>query len=235
MRYVFMAAIFTVSDQKQIQIYGLPVVDLLAIVTFLVVLFTLRASLRAAQETARANILGHLPLITLSYEMSKDSWEDKVTIENSGNGIATNVKVDNFYNWWADKDFNLYGLTTVVFSKIPILKDGDKQTLQVTTKGVTDTFGIIKYIMFSKTQKKLVFAITFSDLSGQRYITKVAITSGVVEIILSPRRFTLIQRFNLLVMRLGELAIALRNAAKVQIAKYKHQREKKAGASREET
>ncbi len=217
------ATVFKVYDnQRQIDIFGLPLIDLLGALTFLIVLLTLYASLRAARESARANMLSSLPLITLSYDHSKD----EVIVENSGSGIAINVKVDSFYNWWADGQFNLYGLTKILFLKMPILRHGDRRVLQATIKGVTDPFGLTKFTMFSKKQRPLTFAIRFSDLAGQRYITKIRIEDSSAYIVSSPQRLSMLNWLKLGIMRLGELATMVRYAIKVKRTQYRDKKAK---------
>lgn len=217
------AEVFKVYNyERQIDVFGLPLVDLIGVFTLLIVLLTLYASLRAVRETARANMLSSLPIITLSYDYDKD----EVIVENNGSGVAVNVKVDNFYNWWADKTFNLYGLTKIVFTKISILKHGEKQILQATIRGVTDPLGLTKFVMFSKNQKPLYFAIKFSDLSGQRYITEVKIEQGNVDIVSSPCRLNLLSRAKLVLMRSRELITMLRFGLKVKMTKRRDDKEK---------
>ena len=219
-----LAEVFKIYNfQRQINIFGLPLVDVIGALSFLIILLTLYAALRASRESARANMLNSLPLLTLDY----DHDGDEVIVKNFGNGIAVNVRVDSFYNWWADKDFNLYGLTKVVFKKISILKHNDRAVLKTELKGVTDLLILTKFIMFSKTQKPLIFAIKFSDLSGKRYITKVRIDKGEVEIISSPKALNLVNRIKLIIMRLRERCTMLWYFLKVNIRKHKDRRAKK--------
>ena len=225
--YPIFADIFKISNYpKQIEVFNLPLVDVIGAFSFLIILVTLYASLRAAKESARANMLSSLPLLTLSYE------RDEVIVENSGNGVAANVKVDSFYNWWADKDFKLYGLTKLVFKKIPILKHGEKAVLEKTIKGVTDPLRLTTFIMFSKNQKPLIFAIKFSDLSGKRYITKVRIYKSKVEIVSSPKGLGFINQIKLTSMRFTEKCTMVWYFIKTKNRKFKDEHDsKKAGIS----
>jgi hypothetical protein len=216
------AKIFKVYDNpRQIDIWGLPLADVIGALSFLIILLALYASLRAARETARANMLNSLPLLTLSFDFKND----EVIVENSGSGVAVNIKVDNFYNWWADKDFKHYGLTKVLFKKIPILKHGKTAVLKADVKGVRDLMGMTKFVMFSTNQKRpLTFAVKFSDLGGKRYITKVRISKGDVEIVSTPKPLNLIIWIGLVFTRGREVITMAWYFLKVRNRKYQDER-----------
>ena len=220
----YIAEIIKVYDvQRQIDVFGLPLVDLVGALTLLIVLLTLYASLKAAKESARANMLSSLPIITLSYDYEKD----EIIIENSGSGIATNIKVDSFYNWLADGHFGLYGHNKIEFQKMSLLRHGDRRILASTIKGSVNPFGLTKYAMFFKKEKPLIFAIRFSDLSGQRYITRIKIEDGSAFIVSSPRILNFTNRIKLGLVWLWELFTMVRYATLVKAAEYRHDRVKK--------
>ncbi len=207
--------------QRQLNVFDLPLADVIGGLSFFVVLLTLYASLRAARESARANMLNSLPLITLDYDHSKD----EVIIENFGKGLAVNVQVDKFYNWVADKHFHLYGLQKVVFKKIPILKHNEKIILPTIVKG-SDPFGLAKFTIFSVNQAPLVFAIKFSDLSGKRFLMKVCIEKGTAAVSSSPKELNLATRMGLFAMRATEAGTMAKLFTKVQIKKIRDGRNK---------
>jgi hypothetical protein len=162
-------------------------------------------------------MLHSLPLLTLAY----DHEQDEVVVENDGSGAAVNIAVDSFYNWWADKDINLYGLTIVRFGKITLLKHSNKAILRSEIRGVSDPFHLTKFIMFSSiNQKPLRFAIRFSDLTGTRYITIIRITSEGPELEYSPRMYGISAHAKLALMRTREAITMAWYFLKVNYRKY---------------
>lgn len=190
---------------------GWPLGDAIGGITFLVVVWALYASLRAASETSRSNILAHVPVLTLKYDVRRD----EAKLVNVGHGSAVNVRVDNFYQWWADDSFNLYGLTKTVFERVGLLKQDEEVALKNRSIGTADPFGLATFTMFSAREKSLIFAIRFSDLSGVRFITKVKLHNNEVEVILFPRRLNFLMLLELCRMRVVEAAVYCYYGARV--------------------
>jgi hypothetical protein len=212
-------AIFEVVDhQQQIEIFHLPLLDLVGALSFIFLTVTLYASLKAAKETARANMLNSLPIVTLrsSYKIG----DDKAVIINSGQGVAVNVKVDSFYQWLADKQFNLYGVNKTNFDVVTLLNANSEVALKHHARGVDDLFDLSRFMMFSASEKPLIFAIRFSDLSGKKFITKVRIHKDEVKVVYFPKSFGITARIGYLRMRTVELVIYCYYAVKVRVKKY---------------
>lgn len=182
----YFAELFRIYDgQKQLDIHGIPLGDVISSFGFIILLITLLVSIRGAKESARANALNALPIVQLSYDHSKDI----IFVENIGNSMAAYVKVDSFYNFIADKQFKTYGLSKLEFAPVSMLKPGEKRALKCEIKGID--FALTKFTMFSRSQNSIRFAIILSDLSGKRHISRIQISKGTVEVILSPRPFNI--------------------------------------------
>jgi hypothetical protein len=216
--------VFEVSNTlRQIEINGIPLVDLIGALSFLILLITLIASLKAASETARANILTSLPVLILDYSYSK---KDDVQIHNIGNGTAVNIQLDSFYQWWADPQFGIFGLTKTIFDKVDILKHDKSQTVTYQSKGVQNPFGLSTFTMFQASSRPLVFALKFSDLSGKRFITKITIHKKNIKITSFPKSLNLKAYFLLGMMRLQEGSIYLFYGARVSIKRFSNRKKK---------
>jgi energy-converting hydrogenase Eha subunit A len=181
------------TQQNQVLVKGVPLSDIISVVTALVLLLTLFLSLKAVRESSRANILSALPVLTLSYNFS----QKQVNIKNLGKGIATNIKIDAFHHGAIDDIFRGKDpvITKLVFKVIDILKDGDTRALNSSPSLVSGLIDedLLKFSMFNS-EKPLTFAIRFTDLSGTQYITKLKIHKESVDVIKPPKRFSLKQK-----------------------------------------
>lgn len=175
--------IHVVESTRQILVNNVPIEALIGALAFFVGFVSLFIAIKAARESARSNMLSHLPVITLDYDYSKS----QVIVKNIGQGTAVDIALDKYYNWSADKDFKLYGLSTLVFEKVNILNAGDSLTIQHKVKGLQDALGILTYTIFSQHTKGLDFIIKFRDVAGRKYITVVHTQEGKVEVRRFPR------------------------------------------------
>jgi len=167
-----------VEATRQILVNGVPIEALIGASAFLVALVSLFIALKSARESARANILSYLPVITLNYDYDMS----KVIIKNIGRGTAVDIVLDKYYNWSADKDFKMYGLSTVVFEKVNMLDAGKSLTVGHKVKGLEDSLGILTFTIFSKHTKNIDFIVKFRDISGKKYFTVIHIQGGKVEV-----------------------------------------------------
>ncbi len=177
---------FTVVEgTRQLLLNGTPISDVIGLIALTVALLSLIMAARSTRESARANSLAYLPVVTLGF----DHTNDKVIVKNLGNGTAVNVQVDKYYNWSADRQFKIYGLTTLSFSKVNMLNSGESVTLKDKISGVGDPLGLTRFIIFSEHTKSLDFLVNFSDFAGRRYLTVVNIQKGEVSVKKFPRAF----------------------------------------------
>jgi hypothetical protein len=175
------------ESARQILVNNVPVEAFIGALALLVAFISLFIAIKTARETARANILNYLPVITLDY----NNHEDKVIIKNVGRGTAVNIVLDKYYNWSADQNFKLYGLSTVVFETVNMLDAGKKVTVNNKIKGLPDSLGILTFSIFSSHTKNLDFIVKFKDISGEKYYSIIHIHKGKIEIRRFPSRLNI--------------------------------------------
>lgn len=176
-----------VEGTHQLILNGVPISDVIGLIALIVALFSLIMASRSARESARANSLAYLPVVTLDFDYSND----RVIVKNMGKGTAVNIQVDKYYNWYADKQFRIYGLTKLAFSKVNMLNSGDSVTLKDKISGIADPLGLTRFTIFSEHTKNLDFLVKFSDFTDRSYLTVVNIQKGEVSVKKFPRAFGL--------------------------------------------
>lgn len=214
---------FTVVEgTRQLLLNGTPIGDVIGLVALTVALFSLIMAARSARESARANSLAYLPVVTLDF----DQTNDKVIVKNLGKGTAVNVKVDKYYNWSADKQFKIYGLTKLSFSKVNMLNAGESVTLKDKISGIGDPLGLTRFTIFSEHTKSLDFLVKFSDFTGRSYLTVVNIQKGEVSVKRFPRAFGVRSIITLLRYKITQACLSVIYYLLVKYKKFKDDRSK---------
>ena len=214
---------FTVVEgTRQLLLNGTPISDVIGLVALIVALFSVIMATRSAKESARANSLAYLPVVTLDFDHSSD----KVIVKNLGKGTAVNVQVDKYYNWSADKQFKIYGLTTLAFEKVNMLNAGEQVTLKDKISGIGDPLGLTRFIIFSEHTKSLDFLVKFSDFTGKRYLTVVNIQKGEVKVKKFPRAFGLRSLTTLLRYKITQACLSVIYYLLVKYKKFNDSRNK---------
>lgn len=215
---------FEVIDQsRQILLNGIPVEALVSASAFFVAIISILIAIRSSRETARANILSHLPVISLDF----DGKADKVIIKNIGKSTAVDIVLDKYYNWSADDNFEIFGRSTLVFEKINLLEAGKSITVNHKVKGLRDVLGVLTFTIFSKHSKKIDFIVKFRDISGKKYYTVVRISQSKVEVRVFPRGVGLKTLLTLARYKTIQFFLSIVYFVIVKTKKYKHIRNKK--------
>lgn len=212
-----------IEGTRQILVNNVPVEAIIGSLAFLVAFVSLSIAVRAARESARANTLSSLPVITLDY----DHNEQKVIVKNIGKGTAVDIVLDKYYNWSADKDFNIYGLSTLVFEKVNILDAGKAVTVSNTVKGLGDVLGILTFTIFSKHTKSLDFIVKFRDISGKKYFTLINIKKGKVEVRNFPKGMGMVVFFELAYYKAAQAFLTVLYFIFVKYKKFEDKQRKK--------
>lgn len=181
--------IFTVQgNENHIYLFDLPIVELLAPASIVGLLVGWYFSIHAKKETARSNLLQHMPIITLEIERRR---KEAIKIKNIGSSAAIDVKIDNFYNLVYD-DFvsKKKYIEKMKFDKSYLIQAGREVVATYKIKnssGWGDDWTVFNLI---HSKDNLVFNITYKDMSGLRYITRCLITEEEISVIKAPRILT---------------------------------------------
>jgi len=193
-----------IHTQYQILINGWPLVDIVATFSIPALFIGWWLSSRARKESARANMLQLLPIITL--EPADNNSE--VQVWNIGSSPATNIKVDSYYHPVYD-DFleKKRKVLSLKFKKVPLLAKGGYKIPECTAKEskiISDE--IPKGIMINS-KYSLTFTVRYKDITGMLYVTRIKIIDAVATIVTPPTKYSLRRKIMYIYDRLKEQII----------------------------
>jgi hypothetical protein len=204
----------------EILIKGVPLPDLLSMLTFLVLFLTLYMSLKAIKEANRANILTALPILKFKYDFEAS----QISLENVGIGIAIDVRIDPFYHGAINDISNTKkpAISTLKFSPVNIIKSGETIILDSSPSRI-DKFMNDKRLKFSmfNSAKAMFFNIRFKDLSGKRFISKIKVKQQSVEVVIFPRVFGIYQKIRFIISTIQDKIVLKFNKIKLNIKQKK--------------
>jgi len=199
-----MQSLFEVKNgTEQILLSGLPLTDLLTVLTFLLLIITIIVSVRALKETARSNILSSSPVLVLKYLLTRNE-HDAIQVENVGHGTALNVRVESYYTTFLDDVMFIKGSTIksnkpihaiLRFQPIDLLLEG--KTLAFDTSKSKGSGFFTPEILANQmmTQRgKLTFRLRYSDITGAQYISKITISQNRIRVAGHPKRYNTLRK-----------------------------------------
>ncbi len=204
----------------EILIKGVPLPDLLSMLTFLVLFLTLYMSLKAIKEANRANILTALPILKFKYDFKAS----QISLENVGIGTAIDVRIDPFYHGAINDISNTKkpAISTLKFNLVNIIKSGETIILDSSPSMIDGLINdrVLKFSMFNSS-KAMFFNLRFKDISGKKFILKIKIKQQSVEVVTFPKEFGMYQKIIFIISTIQDNIILKYNRVKLNMKQKK--------------
>lgn len=211
-----------VHDQYQVLINGWPLTEIIALISIGGLLIGWWLSASARKESARANTLQSLPILTFHTNLSRG----EIGIQNIGSSPATAIKVDPYYHPMYDNIIEHKGkILSLKFLEMPLILKDEIKGLEVNGKvgGIIDIPWLVQIMINSEIP--LIFNIRYSDVTGKKYFTRLKILKSTITIITSPRKYTIFRRLWYVGFRIKE-QIILNTRARYHLLKMHLQAKK---------